>query len=89
MFFYAVAKGKTIGIFNTWKECQNSINGFSGAKFKKFSLSLAYDQIGNFENEWNATGTNGNNTIGNYFLNYAQGLRLDEISNCHIIYNFF
>ncbi|PSG88760.1 OmpP1/FadL family transporter [Aurantibacter aestuarii] len=58
-------------IFRNYKE---------GAKFKKFSLSLAYDQIGNFENEWNATGTNGNNTIGNYFLNYAQGLRLDEIS---------
>lgn len=37
MFFYAVAKGKNKGIFNNWSECQQSINGFSGAKFKKFN----------------------------------------------------
>lgn len=34
--FYAVKKGKEIGIFKTWEECQKSINGFSGAEYKKF-----------------------------------------------------
>lgn len=33
---YAVAKGRVNGIFTTWKECQQSIKGFSGAKYKKF-----------------------------------------------------
>lgn len=37
MTYYAVAKGETIGIYNTWKECQQQINGFKGAKFKKFA----------------------------------------------------
>ncbi len=50
-------------------------------KWKKFVLSVAYDKTSNFENNWVASGTNSNfGTIGNYFLNYAQGLRLDEIS---------
>lgn len=33
---YAVKKGNTIGIFNSWEECQNAIKGFSGAVFKSF-----------------------------------------------------
>ena len=34
--FYAVKNGREVGIFNTWDECQKSINGFSGAVYKKF-----------------------------------------------------
>lgn len=34
--FYGVRVGRNIGIFDTWKECQKSINGFSGAEFKSF-----------------------------------------------------
>src|SRR5690606_20103966 len=49
--------------------------------WKKFSLGVAYDKISNFENSWNVRGMNTNsNSIGNYFLDYAQGLRLDQIS---------
>ena len=33
---YAVAKGRIVGIFDTWDECEEQIIGFSGAKFKKF-----------------------------------------------------
>jgi len=36
MPFYAVAKGRTPGIFLTWPECQESVKGFSGAVYKKF-----------------------------------------------------
>lgn len=36
---YAVQKGKNIGIYNTWKECQEQINGFSGAIYKTFNPS--------------------------------------------------
>lgn len=33
---YAVAKGRVVGIFDTWGECEEQTIGFSGAKFKKF-----------------------------------------------------
>lgn len=34
--YYAVAKGKTVGIFLTWNECNDSVKGYSGAVYKKF-----------------------------------------------------
>lgn len=34
--FYAIKKGKETGIYNTWKECQERVNGFSGAQYKSF-----------------------------------------------------
>lgn len=34
--YYAVAKGRQVGIFDTWEECQKQTNGFSGPIFKKF-----------------------------------------------------
>jgi ribonuclease HI len=34
--FYAVAAGKTVGIFSTWAECEESVRGFRGAAYKKF-----------------------------------------------------
>jgi len=49
------------------------------AKWKKFALSVAYDNTKNYKNNWLATGTN-TNSISNYFLANAQGLRLDDIS---------
>jgi len=36
MVFYAVANGNTIGIFKTWSECKESIDGFPNPKYKKF-----------------------------------------------------
>jgi ribonuclease HI len=36
MPFYAVAEGKNIGIFLNWNECNNSINGYKNALYKKF-----------------------------------------------------
>lgn len=37
MTFYAVANGRTIGIFTTWDECTESVKGYSGAIYKKFA----------------------------------------------------
>lgn len=48
--------------------------------WKRFSLSMAYDRSADFDQSWVATGINPNNSIGDYFLEYAQGNRLDEIS---------
>lgn len=49
------------------------------SSWKKFVLSVAYDKTANYDDQWFASGTN-TNSIDNYFLDYAQGLRLDEIS---------
>lgn len=35
--FYAVKVGKTPGIYETWADCQNQINGYSGAVYKGFA----------------------------------------------------
>lgn len=37
MPYYAVARGRSIGIFETWGECLTSIDKFSGAVYKKFT----------------------------------------------------
>ena len=34
--YYAVRKGRKLGIFHSWAECQKSVKGYSGAEFKKF-----------------------------------------------------
>jgi hypothetical protein len=41
--FYAVAAGReiggcSVGIFKTWRECNERVNGFSGCSFKGFAL---------------------------------------------------
>ncbi|WP_099468749.1 ribonuclease H1 domain-containing protein [Konateibacter massiliensis] len=36
--FYAVKVGKTPGIYASWTECQNQINGYSGAVYKGFAM---------------------------------------------------
>ena len=34
--YYAVARGRSVGIFRTWDECRAQVHGFSAASFKKF-----------------------------------------------------
>jgi len=51
----------------------------NSSPWKKLSMAITYDKTGNFKNNWSASGTN-TNSIDSYFLDYAQGLRLDEIS---------
>ena len=35
--FYAVKCGRKTGIFTTWQECREQIDGFSGAEYKGFA----------------------------------------------------
>lgn len=37
MPFYAVAKGRTTGIFMTWPDCEIQVKSFPGARYKKFN----------------------------------------------------
>lgn len=46
--YYAVASGRTTGIFDNWEACNASIKGFSGAIYKSFSqqaLDLAENYL--------------------------------------------
>ncbi|KAH9638947.1 hypothetical protein HF086_005028 [Spodoptera exigua] len=46
MPFYAVARGRTTGIFMTWPDCEAQVKGFPGARYKKFdSVVSAQDFI--------------------------------------------
>ncbi|MCF8274301.1 MAG: transporter [Flavobacteriaceae bacterium] len=61
-------------------------NNDSSSPWKKFSLSINYDKTRNFDDVWVSRGNNTNNdgqfsnSIASYFYDYANGLRLDEIS---------
>lgn len=43
MPFYAVAKGKTPGIYATWPDCEAQVKGFNGPKFRKFNTKSEAD----------------------------------------------
>lgn len=36
MKYYAVRCGKKVGVYNSWKECESQVKGFSGAVYKSF-----------------------------------------------------
>lgn len=44
-YYYAVSNGRKTGIFNTWVEAKEQIDGYNGARFKKFE---SYTQAENF-----------------------------------------
>ncbi len=56
----------------------NNRNSNSG--WNKFTIGISYEQVQDFDNGWYAYGTNPTNSIDSYFLDYANGLRLGEIS---------
>lgn len=37
MSYYAVRKGRTVGVFHTWEEIEPLVTGYPGASFKKFT----------------------------------------------------
>ena len=48
--YYAVRKGRTIGIFNSWDECKQSVDGYTNAKYKGFiNIDDARNYLGNIE----------------------------------------
>jgi len=49
------------------------------ASWNKFVISVFYEQLDNYSNQIFAAGSS-QNTIGNYFIGFANGLKLGEIS---------
>ena len=54
-------------------------NNATKSKWKKMTISLNYEQTSNNFNKFNTSGLN-TNGVDSYFLSYAQGLPLNEIS---------
>ena len=50
------------------------------SKWKKISLGISYNQSKNNFNEFSVFNFSNNNSVDSYFLNNAEGLRLDQIS---------
>ncbi|WP_313758065.1 ribonuclease H family protein [Tissierella sp.] len=53
-FYYAIRKGKTQGIYETWAKCEEQVRGYSGAEYKKFSTyeeAMSFINNGNKETE--------------------------------------
>lgn len=44
MKFYAVAKGREVGVFTDWTTCEKQVKGFGGALFKSFTTKQAAEQ---------------------------------------------
>ncbi len=38
MFYYAVRKGRNKGIYTSWADCREQVEGYQGAVYKKFAL---------------------------------------------------
>ena len=51
------------------------------SEWKKFAVSLNYENQNNFDNSLFISGTNPTNSIDDYFLNYANGVQLGVLQN--------
>ena len=56
------------------------LNDESGGNWSKLSIGFNYNKSVNYDNSFSAEGTNPNNGIDQYFLFYAQGKYLSDIS---------
>ena len=45
MPYYAVASGRTIGVFSTWAECNRSVKGYKNASYKKFDTKQEAEEF--------------------------------------------
>ena len=55
--YYAVKKGKVTGVFKSWDECRNAVEGYSGAQYKGFStLKEAEEYLGDIPSDHTVCG---------------------------------
>ncbi|XP_072935714.1 ribonuclease H1 [Epargyreus clarus] len=89
MPYYAVAKGRTAGIFMTWPDCEAQVKGFPGARYKKFnSVVEAQDFIstagGNTnskpkKSDYNSTFNNSSHNLKRSFNTSSSYKHKDEV----------
>ncbi|XP_034479565.1 ribonuclease H1 [Drosophila innubila] len=69
MAFYAVAKGRKVGIYANWAQCEEQVKGFKGAVYKKFNNRLEAEQ---FISPTKATGVHGKYTPDEFAVPLGQ-----------------
>lgn len=72
---YAVKRGRSIGIFETWDACKNAVDGYPGAEYKSFLTideANKYLSDGKIEME-SATLENGEECSFNQVIAYVDG----------------
>lgn len=67
--YYAVRKGRKIGIYNTWEECRKNIDRYPGTEFKSFATRIEAE---NYIND------NDNINSADYVNNANGGITRDE-----------
>jgi hypothetical protein len=56
-------------------------NRSTNSDWKKFSVGVNYENTNNFNNSSFSSGTNPNHSVDSYFLNFANGVPLDQLEN--------
>ncbi|MCI8506762.1 MAG: reverse transcriptase-like protein [Lachnospiraceae bacterium] len=72
---YAVKKGKTVGIFRSWNECNDSVNGYPGAEYKSFFTEEDANKYlsGIEKSELNISFEKGEEVLGSQIIAYVDG----------------
>lgn len=73
--FYAVRRGKQTGLFATWDECRNMVNGYSGAEYRGFANeqeALAYLEGGGPSSKCAGSGGQDLLAVGSVQAAYAE-----------------
>lgn len=85
--FYAVKKGRTVGIFDNWTDCKASVDGYPGTVYKGFaSLAEARAYMGDADTEAEACNDAGTSvsasaieSIGTKLVAYVDGSYDDSL----------
>lgn len=72
---YAVKKGKTIGIFKSWEECKDSVDGYPGAEYKSFLTEEAANEylVGTEKDVLNITSEKREECLKDQIVAYVDG----------------
>lgn len=72
---YAVKKGKIVGIFRSWDECKDSVNGYPGAEYKGFFTEEEAKEYlsGAEKRELNTSFEKGEECLENQIIAYVDG----------------
>lgn len=62
--YYAVKQGKKCGIFTTWAECKEYVDGYSGAEYKSFARKSEAEEYLGIEKKKKPTPPEPNTRIG-------------------------
>ena len=61
---YAVFRGRKTGVFNSWPECHEQVDGFQGASYQKFkTVDEAYEAVRAVQREKLSNDTSGSTEV--------------------------